>query len=135
MKTHVEDVKRRLTHLMRKETDEKVMTEIKERLQVPGLVGDNQPFSTLSSFLVNWHSQINQDRSEASAASTAMLSRVVMLESRTDTLVREFENASKVKGAEIANLEREISRHRVMMNNTRTRMEEVAKNSRPFTAD
>ena len=64
-----------------------------------------------------------------------MLSRVVMLESRTDTLVREFENASKVKGAEIANLEREISRHRVMMNNTRTRKEEVAKNSRPFTAD
>ena len=64
-----------------------------------------------------------------------MLSRVVMLESRTDTLVREFENTNKTNGAEFANQEREISRHRVMMNNTRTRLEDVAKHSRPFTAD
>ena len=65
----------------------------------------------------------------------ATLSRVVMLETRTDTLVREFENASKANTAEFANQEREISRHRVMMNNTRTRLEDVAKHSRPFTAD
>ena len=64
-----------------------------------------------------------------------MLSRVVMLESRTDTMVREFENTNKNNGAEFANQEREISRHRVMMNNTRTRLEDVAKHSRPFTAD
>ena len=59
MKTHVEDVKRRLTALMRRETDDKVKEEIRERLQVPGLVGDNQPHSTLSSFLVGWHAHVN----------------------------------------------------------------------------
>ena len=61
MKAHVEEVKKRLITLVRRETDEKVVMEIRERLQVPGLVGDNQPHSTLSSFLLNWHSQVNQN--------------------------------------------------------------------------
>ena len=47
--------------MIRNEMKEKIIDEVKERLQVPGLIGDNCPYSTLSNYLNTNGSKIDME--------------------------------------------------------------------------
>ena len=51
LRKYVDDKHKVVLRVLRQETTEKIQNEIQDRLQVPGLVGDNCPFSTIANFL------------------------------------------------------------------------------------
>ena len=46
-----------LLKALRIEMENRVMAEVRDKLQVPGLVGENAPFTTLATFLTNFYNR------------------------------------------------------------------------------
>ena len=55
LRRYVDEKQKVVLRVLRQETEDKILYEMKERLQVPGLVGNNCPYSTIGNFLMQFH--------------------------------------------------------------------------------
>ena len=98
--------------MIRNEMKEKIIDEVKERLQVPGLIGDNCPYSTLSNYLNTNGSKIDMEMMLIKTQAVAMTTRVSFLEKQNETKARLIEENQKSMLSEINRLDRDGERIR-----------------------
>ena len=55
LRNYIDEKYKTMIKAMRNESDIKVKNEVRERLQVPGLIGENSQFSTLANFLTTFY--------------------------------------------------------------------------------
>ena len=63
MRGLISDKQKEILKIVRAEMETKILCEVRDRLQVPGLVGENCLYSTLQSFLISWHAKSEQEAS------------------------------------------------------------------------
>ena len=135
MRGFVEDKHKLMLKAVRNEMETKVLIEVREQLQVPGLIGDNSPFSTLSNFLLTSHAKSEAEISSQRTNVAAMLARIDRLESLERDSVREKDNLNIELKEKFQNVERDNGRLRVQINNVSKKLDQVEKDSKPFTKE
>ena len=54
-RNYIDDKNKMLLKSLRIEMENRVSNEVREKLKVPGIVGDDAPFTTLATFLTNFY--------------------------------------------------------------------------------
>ena len=133
LRKYVDDKQKVVLRVLRQETEDKILSEMKDRLQVPGLVGSNCPFSTIGNFLVQFHHKTEHDFEKLRSENAALLTRVTQLESSQETTFREKEEQDKSLEFTIKEIQKDAVRTRGYHNQLKAKVEDVAKKSRPFS--
>lgn len=133
LRRYVDDKQKVVLRVLRQETEDKILNEMKERLQVPGIVGNNCPYSTIGNFLMQFHFKVEHDFEKLRTENSALMTRVAQLESSQETTFREKEEQDKSLEFTIKEIQKDAVRTRGYHNQLKAKVEEVAKRSRPFT--
>ena len=135
MRCFVEDKHKSLLKVMRTEMDTKVLMEVRDRLMVPGLIGDNSPYSTMPNFLLTFYAKSESETINWKTNSAAMLARIDQLERHEATAMKDKELTDKELRHEFEKFEREDIRLKVDLNRANKRIDKVAYECKPFTPE
>ena len=97
----------------------KVLCEVRDRMQVPGLIGDNSPYSTMSNFLISFHAKVESETTMQRTNVAAMLARIGQLECSDEDNRRDKDHLDKDLRERFENLQREDARLKVWLNKTK----------------
>ena len=112
MRNLVDSRQQDVLRMIRTEMRNKVAEEVKERLQVPGLIGNNCQYSTLSNYLLTHGGKIEMEVMQVKTQGTAMYSRVDFLEKQNESKAKLIEEHHKAMLSETNRLDRDSERIR-----------------------
>lgn len=130
----MEEKHKSVLKVMRSEMAKNIDEEVRNRLQVPGLIGNNQPYSTLSNFLMTFYNQADEDLRDHKTKLAAILSRMDSVEKSKDIMTKWRQDFERQTRQDFEKCQKEDSRIRGMLNQTRTKMDSVVKEAKQFTA-
>ena len=133
MRGLIADRQKEMLRTVRAETETKIVCEVRDRLQVPGLVGENCLYSTLPSFLMSWHAKGEQETSAQRTNIAAMLTRIGMLENRVSEIRRDKDMLEKELTEKFTHVERENSRLKNWLSTTKDQIKKVEYECKPFS--
>ena len=126
MRGFVEDKHKSLLKVMRGEMDHKVAVEVRDRLQVPGLIGENSPFSTFANFILSFYAKAESETTMQRTNLAAMLARMDQLERHEVDNMKASEFLDKEMRHEFEKLEREDVRLKVWLNRANDRIDDAS---------
>lgn len=129
----IDEKHKSLLKVMRTEMSQKIDEEVRFYMQVPGLIGKNQPYSTLSNFLTTFYNRADEDFREHKTKLAAILTRMDGVEKSKDVLTKWRQDFIKQTRQDFEKSQKEESRIRGMLNQTRTKMDQVLKDAKQFT--
>lgn len=135
MRAFVDDKYKVILRVMRSESDTKISETVKQALLVPGLIGDNCPYSTLAHFLRAFSNKTEDSIAEHNAKLAALSGRMDVCENRQETVWQEQQQFEKQYLNTILDLRKENGKNTAGHNLVSYQLNNLADRFKPFTKD
>ena len=119
--------------MLRQEMKDNVEDAIREKLQIPGLIGDGQPYRSLANYLTSNNNQVGMDIMTQKTRHDNLKARVDAMENTMDAKGRLIDDNKKDFISDINRVDRENERMRTMINTSRLSLEKLVRESTSFS--